>query len=157
MPTFEPNYNAPKLRAYLQRRTGNRVLLMEKWIWNEIEQQQSGTFEVEVGLFPMANVKDITRVASIAKRIDSDEYEIKVYREDLKDAKPINVDNYALHENLKLQPDYDELIKNATTSDDENMHRFLNECVIIEIKERENDHHLNYGELPDIIGYRFID
>ena len=129
---------------------------MDRQVWDEIKMHQNGKFEVNISEFPMAEVNRLTRVASIAKRIDGDIYEIEIYREDLEDTKPINVDMYALHEDFYSRLDFQELVKQATTSDDENMQRFLSECVIIEIKEHGEDHHLDYVDLPDVIKYKFI-
>ncbi len=157
MPSYKPKYNVPRLRAYLQRRSGKRLLLMDRQVWDEIEKHQKGEFEVEVREFPMAEISRQTKVASIAKRIDDDVFELEIYREDLEDTKPINVDRFALHDNFYCRLDFQELVKQASTSDDENMQRFLNECVIIEIKEPGNNHHIYYDKVPDLIKYRFVD
>jgi len=155
MPIYEPSHNAPRLRAYLELQSGSRVLLMEKRMWNELKKHHRGEFEVDVSKLPMANVLLSTKVASIAKRIDSDEYEIKIYREDLEDTKPINVDNYVLHDDFYSRLDFKEWVKRASTSDDENKQLFFSDWVLIEIKEHGKDHHIKYEKLPELISYRF--
>ena len=83
---------APGLLAYLQRQSCKRFLLMDKQLWNEMRKHQTGEFKVEVIEFPMAEICRLTKVASIAKKIENDVYEIKIYREDLEVPKPINLD-----------------------------------------------------------------
>jgi len=155
LPKYEPRHNAPKLRAYLERQSGKRVLLMEKRVWNELKKHKTGGFEVDVSILPMANVLYSKKVASIAKRTDSDEFEIKIFREDLEDTKPINVDKYVLHDDFYSRVDFVELVKRASTCDDENIQTFFDNTVLIEIKEHGKDHHINYDKLPELISYRF--
>lgn len=157
MTLYKPVPNAPRLRAFLQKQSGKRLLLMDKRVWKELTQHQTGEFEVEINQFPMAEVSRLTRVGSIAKRVDKDIYEIKIYREDLEDTKPINVDYFLLHDDFYSRQDFGDWVKRASTSDDENMKAFLDKFVLIEIKEPGGDHHLEYSDLPEFIKYRFID
>lgn len=157
MPNCENSANAPRLRAYINRKLfDNGALFMERVSWESIKQNLDLVFDIDIT--PMSKILSKTYVLGcIVQRIDQDVYKIKLYRIDTHDDPIYNVDTYILHERFSERPDFPLLIKYASTSFDKNMVSFHDRYVILEKAIPEDDHHSTYEELPASIKKRVKD
>ena len=128
------------------------ALLMKRRDWEQLRSNPGRVFEFDIYQTPMCNILISTFViGAIAERYFLDQYKIKIYRIDPQDDPPYNVDTYILYEDFSNRPDFDDLVKHASTSADDNMWLFHNDNVIMEKAPPEDDHHSSYEQLPEEI------
>lgn len=152
MPNYQPEHDAPKLRKFLKNSlfNGKRVLLMRKMDWEQLLVENSGEFIIDIDITPMSKVTNVADVVGCLVKKSDANFILEVYRFDERDKKPYNLDLYEIHTSFQDRPDFMNIVLHASTDFDDNMQSFLDDCVIIETKPKD-DHHRSYEELPEVI------
>jgi hypothetical protein len=121
---------------------------MRRSAWDTIKPRLGERVPVKVEELPISRVaRDAVVLAVNAVRPTSSGADVEVYREDPKDApKPINVDHYAVIEDLASRVDLPRLIGAASTCDNPNLRAYLQANTFFVKKQPGDDHHL--PELP---------
>jgi len=156
MPNYLPNHDAPNFRKHISQVLfhNKRALLMNRSEWEEAIKDESGEFLIDPAITPMSNVqKQCEVVGCIVENLGSDIYSLDIYRFDHHDAKPINKDKYWIHTAFEKRPDLQENVPSSTDYND-NMKNFFEETVIIEIRPKSDDHHLEIEQLPDLLKWK---
>jgi hypothetical protein len=92
-------------------------------------------------------VQSVLVRAANAVQFTSTGADVEVYRDDPKDApKRINVDRYAVIEDIELHVDLPGMMGRASTEDNANLRAYLGRTVFLVKKDPGPDHHLS--ELP---------
>ncbi|RLI93602.1 MAG: hypothetical protein DRO90_03330 [Candidatus Altiarchaeales archaeon] len=147
----ENNFNAPGFRAYLQRLEWKRLLVWERESWEELKSCTGSPILLNIDELPMSDVlNDATVVAATAQDLTSSDAAISIYRYDLEDSKPINVDINNVWEDLPSYYIFEDIVAESSINIDENLIETLNRFIFITKAEKGSGHWLDYDELPYI-------
>lgn len=148
----ENNFNAPRFRAYLQHLEGKKLLVWERESWEKLKSCTGSPILLNIEELPMSDVlNDATVLAATAQDLTSSDAAISIYRYDLEDPKPINVDIYNVWEDLPSCYIFEDIVAESSTNIDENLIETLNKFVFITRAEKGAGHWLDYDELPYIV------
>lgn len=133
---------------YIDRKL--KALVMPRSEWENLINTYNGPVEIELSETLFAALAENNKiVGSFAERIEEGIGLIRIFREDPKDApKKINQDKYKVIENFRSREDYPRMVTASATSDDDAMHSFHEDYVIIIPEDKGGDHHLL--EIPSI-------
>ncbi len=148
MPDYQPKHNAPRLLAFLKKIIKATPFQMKREDWNELKASfrlNKNEFDELINT-PLSDTPNV--IGCMAKEIEHDKFEIKLYRYDRKDTLPVNVDVYHVFESITSIPNFLEIVKRASTDYDDNMNSFDTEVVIWSKKQPQSDHHLGFCDLP---------
>lgn len=125
---------------------------MSRKYWDLMKNNIEHTFDIDIYDTPLKETTISTIVLGCkATYIKENMYELKVYRLDLKDTPPFNVDTYTLYEYLPNEIDFQDVVKKSSTDFDDNMIEHLNEVVFIASTGPQDDHHCPNNKLPKSI------
>ncbi len=140
---------APRFHAFFGHIEARQVLLMSRRDWERLAQLGEGEIvEIDISTTPIARVAEDSRVEAVVAARQSDyEVVLEVFRNDPQDAPtPVNVDRYGVWERLPPHRNYVEMVNSASTEDNANMRRFLEDHVFL-VKDEVTDGH-RLPELP---------
>ena len=147
-----PKRDAPRLRAFLERQTGSRMLRMERTEWDGMRPSGGGEAIINLAMTPLSEVTErVEKVVATAEEVSSSGVVVRVYREDLNDPKPYNVDTYSVWEDLPGRSDFYDLIARSSTGYDDFMRSELDNHVYFVRRlddGEEEGHWLGVQELP---------
>lgn len=125
---------------------------MKREDWEEAIRGKTGEFVIDPVVTPMASVLDNYEVVGcIVKNLGSNEYSLHIYRYEDEDEKMLKKDPYKVHTAFGHREDFNQLIP-SSTDNNENMQKFLNDTVMIEIEPKKTeDHHLSIDKWPTLL------
>ena len=140
--------SAPRLQAYLRGSQDQSVIAMSRSSWDELGVSSTNLVRIDVRDTPVVRVEqDAALLAVVAQKFGSSDARVSVYRYDERDyPTPVNVDHYLVWLNLGNHENISDMILAASTSDDPNLRRYLNQNVFWVKEEPGEDHWL--PELP---------
>ena len=121
---------------------------MRRPVWDTMKPRLGERVRIEMDRLPISKTaRDATVLAVNAVRPTSTGADIEVYRDDPKDSpNAVNVDRYAVVENLGSHVDLPQIIGVASTEDNANLRAYLAANVFFVGKEPGDGHRL--PELP---------
>ncbi len=136
---------APRFECFLQQVEGKSVFTMSRAHWENLLRHEGDPVLIDVRQTPLGNV---ARQALVAMAEKEPIARIVIYRYDEKDAPtPYNVDRYSVFEDVEARWDLPYIVNAASTCDNENLRRYLQQNVFI-VKEGPGDDHW-LGSLPE--------
>lgn len=140
--------SAPRLQAYLRRSQDQSVIAMSRSSWDELGISSTNLVNIDVRDTPVVRVEqDAALLAVVARQFGPSDARVSVYRYDESDhPTPVNVDHYLVWLNLGNHENISDMILAASTSDDANLRRYLNQNVFWVKEAPDDDHWL--PELP---------
>ena len=140
-----------RFQALLHRVEGRPIVWMPRSDWSAFQGEFGTPVEIDVSGTPLAGVSSkASVVAAIATPSSGLTAQIDLYRYDPKDhPTPINKDTYVVHQDILGRPDYTDLVRRSSTTDDENLRGFLRENVALVKAAPGPDHWL--PEVPTLI------
>ena len=146
---LKKDFNAPKFRAYLQHLEGKQLLIWERDSWEKVKPCTGSPILLNIEELPMSDVvNDAIVIATTAQEITSSKLGIAIYRYDVGDPKPFNVDKYAVWEDLPSHYVFEDIVSESSTNINENLIDTLNKFVFITKKDKGPGHWLDFDELP---------
>ena len=142
--------SCPRFHFYYGKMHGCNVLWLSRNEWDEFQMSFGSPVQLEIENLPLSGVaKNATVVACEAYLSTGGNYQINLYRLDPHDyPKEYNKDSYTIIENVLDIPNYHEIVKNASTEDNDNLQKFLYDNVCIIKQANPENHHMRYDELP---------
>ncbi len=140
---------APRFLAYFASSiTGRPVLTMKRSTWEAMKPKLGESVRVDISQMPISAVAyDAVVLAATAENLASTGTDVVVYRDDPRDApERVNVDRYAVLENVASRVDLQQIFNAASTEDNSNLRDYLRQTVFLVKKDPGRDHHLL--ELP---------
>jgi len=120
--------------------------------WERLSQDTTGPVPIDIGQTPLGGISsNASVIASVAYQpSDSAIGEVVIYRHDLADEPtPVNVDRYAVLTDVGSDPGLPSLISAASTQDNANLRRYLQDNVFLVRQNPGRDHWLR--ELPTTV------
>jgi hypothetical protein len=123
---------------------GRRVLTMQRSVWDAMKPRLGERVLVEVRELPISKTaRDAAVLAVNAVRPTSTGADVEVYRDDPKDAPcSVNVDRYAVIEDLTTHMDLPRMINAASTEDNANLRAYLAANIFFVKRNPGAGHHL---------------
>jgi hypothetical protein len=125
---------------------------MSRSEWDRLSQDTVGPVPIDINQTPLGGVSsNASVIASIAYQPpDSSVAEVTIYRHDSADGPtPVNVDRYSVLKDVASDPRLPTLISAASTQDNANLRRYLQDNVFLVKRNPGKDHWLT--ELPTTV------
>jgi hypothetical protein len=138
-------HRGPRFRMYMEQT--KKALFMRKDEWMKFALQDGTPVEIEIDSTPLHRLATVVDIVGTFAQINEDGSTlITIVRKDTNDAPNfINVDKYEVWHNGPHHAEFQHVVVQASTNDDEALRGFLEDYVMIIPLKKDEDYHL-----PDI-------